>query len=144
MSIYMATTKKSPEQTAGQISSLLAAVGAKSVLTEYEDDGKAIGIAFRLLRGGQLLSFSLPVRWEPVLKAMENDKRTPNHLCHEDQAKRVAWRQIFRWVQAQLALIDVGCVEPEEVFLPYLQVDKTGQTLFEKLNNNQFLLTDGK
>lgn len=36
------------------------------------------------------------------------------------QAKRTAWRQILRWIDAQLALIEVGQASAFEVFMPYL------------------------
>ena len=39
-------------------------------------------------------------------------------------------RAVRDWVRAQLALIEAGCVQIEEVFLPYM-VGTNGQTLFE-------------
>ncbi len=141
MAIYMATTQISAKKTAAQLTEILASVGAQAVMTEYDENSEVKSVAFRLIRNEQVMNFSLPVRWTVVLKAMNKDKRTPGHLCRNDQARRVAWRQIFRWVQAQLALIEVGCVKVEEVFLPYLQIGKNGQTLFEKLEvSPQFLL----
>ena len=62
----------------------------------------------------------------------------------EIQAKRVSWRQILRWVEAQLALTYTNMVKVEEVFLPYIQVNVEGQTLFEKLENNKFKMLEHK
>jgi hypothetical protein len=42
----------------------------------------------------------------------------------------VAWRQILRWVQAQMALVETKMVKVEEVFLPYIQ-GPGGQTVYE-------------
>ena len=56
----------------------------------------------------------------------------------EIQAKRVAWRQLLRWVEVQLAFTRTNMVKVEEVFLPYVQVNIDGQTLFEKLENTNF------
>jgi hypothetical protein len=53
------------------------------------------------------------------------------------QAKRVAWRQILRWVEAQLALTETKMAKLHEVFMPYLIVDK-GQTIFEKLESQNW------
>ena len=56
-------------------------------------------------------------------------------------AKRVAWRQILRWVQAQLAMIDTGMVKSEEVFLPYAMVNASdGQkTMYEAMAERKFM-----
>lgn len=45
-------------------------------------------------------------------------------------AERVVWRQLLRWIQSQLAMIDTGMVEATEVFMPYIQVEP-GLTLWE-------------
>jgi len=85
----------------------------------------------------------LPIRWQPVLNAMNNDRYTPNSLCNESQARRVAWRQILRWVQAQIALIETGMVELKEVFLPYILLNiKTGETLYSRLETNKYKLIE--
>ena len=54
------------------------------------------------------------------------------------QAERVAWRILKDWVEAQMALLDIEMVRFEEIFLPYIEVQ--GQTVFEKLEEKQFLL----
>jgi hypothetical protein len=46
-------------------------------------------------------------------------------------------------VQAQLALIETGMVQTQEVFLPYLMVSPT-QTAFEQFAENGRLLTAAK
>jgi hypothetical protein len=61
-----------------------------------------------------------------------------------EQAERVAWRQLLRWVQAQLAMIDTGMVRTEEVFMPYIVVNAaTNQTLFERMVETQFKMLEG-
>ena len=47
-----------------------------------------------------------------------------------EQARRVAWRQLLRWVQAQMAMIQCGMAESGEVFFAYLQ-SPCGQSIFE-------------
>ncbi|GAG18875.1 unnamed protein product, partial [marine sediment metagenome] len=54
----------------------------------------------------------------------------------EEQALRTAWRQVLRWIQAQIAMIDSEIVSTEEVFMPYLQIKENGQTLFEVFQSN--------
>jgi len=55
----------------------------------------------------------------------------------------VAWRQILRWIEAQLALVDTEMVQIQEVFMPYLQMN-TGQTLYEKLEETKFKMIEYK
>lgn len=43
------------------------------------------------------------------------------------------------WVEAQMALLDIEMVRFEEIFLPYIQTE-TGQTVYERLEEKQFLL----
>lgn len=131
----MASTKITCAKTAGEIMQVLSRSGATKIMSEYEAM-EAVGISFIVIREKEL-AFKLPIRWKPVLKAMMDDKKTPSHLCHNDQAKRVAWRQVLRWIEAQMALINTGMANIEEVFMPYLLISPT-ETLYEKLAENKF------
>ena len=46
------------------------------------------------------------------------------------QAERVAWRQVLRWVEVQVAMIDCGMADPAEVFLPYA-ITASGRTVYQ-------------
>ncbi len=136
MSLYMETTKISAERTAQEIGGLLAEAGATAVLTEYGKDRKICGLAFKLRVGDREVPFSLPARSEPVFRYLQKRRspiwRQKKEREDREQAERVAWRQLLRWIQAQLAMIDTGMVQASEVFLPYVQVGPT-QTLYERL-----------
>jgi hypothetical protein len=136
MSFYMATTQIAPEKTAMETSSLLSKFGANQVLTSYED-GETVGLSFCIQKNGARIPFKLPIKWQPVMIAMQNDRSTPRHLCNKDQAIRTAWRLVFRWVQAQLALVEAGAVELEEVFLPYAET-RNGMTVYEIYSESKF------
>lgn len=138
MSFYMATTQIASEKTAMEISKLLAMAGAKQTLTSYSDDGEAEGLSFTIERNNVKIPFKLPVNWRAVMIAMQNDKKTSRSLCNKNQASRVAWRLILRWVQAQLALVEAGAVKIEEVFLPYAQ-QSNGQTIYQSFVEKKFL-----
>ena len=47
-----------------------------------------------------------------------------------EQAERIAWRQMFWWLKAQLALVDMGMVESAEVLMPYM-LAPDGRTFFD-------------
>src|SRR6266478_5746936 len=55
-------------------------------------------------------------------------KRGRENTYGYEQAYRVAWRNILDWVQAQMALLEIGMAKIEEVFLPYMQ-DREGAAI---------------
>lgn len=143
--LFMETTEITAERSAGEISSELIKGGATQIATDFTE-GKITGLRWTMRAGGRDLLFSMPARVQPVydlLLSRRSDKG--RWISVEDAAKlrskadRVAWRQLLRWVQAQLAMIDTGMVEASEVFLPYLD-DGTGQTLFLRFKESEFKL----
>lgn len=140
MTLYMETTKIPAEKTAQEIVHLLSQAGASSVLTEYKDK-KIAGLAFRIVVKGNQIPFLLPVKIEPVWKQLQQNRapmnRAKNAERDREQAERVAWRQILKWIQAQLALIETDMVSVAEVFLPYAQVGPS-ETLYQRLESKGF------
>jgi len=139
MAILNYTTTISTEKTASEIQKKLAITGAEAVLSEYDKDGVMCAMSFRI-RG---LYFRLPINIEGTYQAMNKDRRIPNRLKTYEQAARVAWRIIKDWIEAQIAIIQAGQAEIEQVFLPYAQ-NQLGQTLYEVIKENEFKqLTEG-
>lgn len=137
------TTKIDVEKTIGEITKSLSSHGASQIMTDYKE-GIINLISFGMVIGeGQRIGFKLPCDWRPVLEVMKQDPKVSARLCDQIQAVRVAWRIVKDWVVAQMALVDTGMVKTEEVFLPYL-VTGNGQTLFQKLSNDKFMLGSGK
>jgi len=131
--LFMETTKIEPEQTVAQIQKVLGQYGAGAVMTEY-DKGEVVALTFKVKLNEKYLPFKLPCRWESIDRTlMLRRKRLRNTDEIKKQAKRIAWRQILRWVEAQMALVETDMVKIQEVFMPYIQVSIGGQTLFEKL-----------
>lgn len=139
--MYMETTKISPERTAGEIQALLAKAGADQIATSYEA-GEISGLRWTMKINGRSVPFLLPVRIDPVFKILNGRRRhsydrSNNAERDHEQARRVAWRQLLRWIQAQLAMIETGMLEPEEPFIPYVEIDY-GTTLFTRLRATEF------
>lgn len=139
--IFMETTRIEPSQTVGEIQKLLGEYGASAIRTDY-DYGEVIAVSFTVTINGDQIPFRLPCRWEAIKNTFESRRkrrygrgRPAGDLTA--QAKRVAWRQILRWVQAQLALTETKMAKLHEVFMPYLIVDK-GQTIFERLESQNW------
>ena len=131
----METTEIAPEKTAAEITHLLVQSGARQISLDYDAQGKLSGLRWVFPVGELPVSFTLPARVEPVYQVLlKRRKGYLDHVTRERlrlQAERVAWRQLLRWVQAQLALMDTGMVQAQEVFLPYLVQPGSNQTLFE-------------
>lgn len=131
----MESTKIAAEKTAAEIGQLLSYAGATKIMTEYANK-EITGLVFVLPVGAVSIPFVLPVRTESIFTII-NKRRKPNVrekwvAVDREQAGRIAWRQLLRWVQAQLALIETGMVKNLEVFLPYARMNG-GQTFFEKI-----------
>jgi len=137
--IFMASTGISAEKTAGEISQILSRSGlVKYIQFEY-DNGDISGVSFIIMNGETRVPFRLPARVDAMLTAMKNDRKTPRHLCNLDQARRVEWRQLLRWVEAQMARVETGSADMKEIFFPYL-IGTGGKTLYEIAEQNQFLI----
>ena len=138
--LYLQTTEVPAGKSAGEIVAVLVQGGAREILTQYGPDQKLVGIRFSLEpKKGQTQIYSLPARTNAVYKILSEQKC----YAYDDsklkaQAERIAWRLLLRWVQSQLALIEVGMVEVEEVFLPYRQ-GKDGRTFWELVQAGQQL-----
>ena len=135
MGLFMETTKIPAERTAGEIVSVLILAGAAEVSQKFEKQ-KLVGVRWTMNIEGVERLFELPARIEPVekmlLKKISVRNREKMAAAVRQQAERVAWRQLLRWVQAQVALIDTGMVESGEVFSPYMQV-RPGLSMYKAL-----------
>ena len=132
------TTTISPHKTLAEIQEELATHGARKIMTEYGDRGEATGLQFMIDSDAGLLPIRLPVDVAAVQKVLERD-----HAPKRDraQAERVAWRNIYHWVRAQMALLETRMVSMDQIMLPYVTSGET--TLYEHIKQNQFRLLAG-
>jgi len=138
--LFMETTEVPAERTAADISSVLIQSGASQIATDYEQ-GKITGLRWSMRVCGRDLLFAMPARVEPIYEILRKRRSGPMFDADKEKlrakAARVAWRQLLRWTQAQMAMIECGMAEPSEVFLPYLQTPG-GQSLFEAFKGSEF------
>ena len=131
--LFMETTEVPAETTDAQIITELVKAGATQVNTEYTE-GLITGLRWIMRIAGQDALFAMPARVAPIERILL--KRRVGYLDSNTrakiaaQARRVAWRQLLRWTQAQLAMIECGMTEAGEVFFPYLQTP-TGASIFD-------------
>ena len=140
------TTKVPVSRTIAQIQAKLVEHGARAVMMEYGDDGRIKALAFNVKMPNRELPIRLPINAGATLKVLQRqaaDREIPVGYAKGDHAYRVAWRNIFHWVSAQLALLETEMVRMEEIFLAYV-ITSDGRTLFERLEEKHFLLGPGR
>src|SRR2546421_3601105 len=150
MAIKNYTSDKPIDRIFAELQHTLGTHGAQQISFDYGDDGKVHDVQFVIKVNDRFLPIKLPARVEKaqaVLKkhwevGMISHKRGKEQTYGSEQAYRVAWRNILDWVQAQMALLEIGMVKMEEVFLPYMQ-DRQGVTYFERMEQRGFLLESG-
>lgn len=140
--LFTYTTTIEPSSTIAEIQQMLVKNGAKSIMTNYTDNGRIESLSFMIEVKGRPRGIKLPCDPRPVLKVLEKQSRegiVPRRLVNEDQALRVAWRIVHYWVKAQMAILETQMVRLEQIFLPYM-VTRSGKTLFEEMDNGDFQL----
>jgi hypothetical protein len=128
--VYLHTTEIPVERTVDEIEKEIARHGATQIRTEWDKDGRVVGLAFLVTFPGKAqYPVSLPCRYEK-LRELLADELTDRQRREwersgrlEATAYRVGWRQLLYWVRAQFALIDLGMGVTAEVFLPYVEVE---------------------
>jgi len=135
MPILNYTTKVPVNRTIGEIQGRLAKYGAKGILCEYDETGEPHQMTFSIDTPHGLVYFRLPANIPGVSKALSDDK------CYRDEAhaRRVAWRILKDWIEAQLAIIEAGMAELSQVFLPYAQTE-SGDTVYEVFKHGDLKL----
>src|SRR5262245_53819852 len=111
MPILNYTTSIEAAKSIGEITGILSRFGARQILTDYDDNGNVSGIAFTILIDGMLLSIRLPCNVDGVFENLRTVKGVPRRLITRLQARRVAWRILKAWLEAQFALYQVGQAE---------------------------------
>ena len=140
--LFMETTSVSAQTTCGEVSQLLIQGGARSISMDYEEGGRIVGMRFLLIVNGVQHAFRMPVRSGPIFKILNGRRKSAydrqvNATKDREQSERVAWRQLLRWTQAQMALLDCGMAAAAEVYLPYL-IDNDGHTVYELFEESRF------
>jgi hypothetical protein len=130
------------DKTLTEIRKKLAATGCKGVVVSYAADGTPEAVVFVIATRYGERSFRLPARAEAVeatLKRQAQKGKVPRRLATREQAARVAWRITKDWLEAQLAIVESGMVELDEVMFPYM-LDARSRTAVEAYREQQIQL----
>jgi hypothetical protein len=143
MPILNYSTSIEVSKTMGEITGILVKAGARQILTNYDDNGRPLGLAFLCETQLGPRHFVLPVNADKVLKVLESQKIKESRFRTPEHADRVAWRIMKDWVEAQLAIIETEMVTLDQVMLPYMR-DEKGHTVYDLYINEQLALPKGK
>lgn len=145
MALKNYTTDIPAEKSIAEIEKNLAANGVNRVMKEYGPTGKVERLTFSIKIVDRDLPFQLPAKVSRVLEMLhvqraEAQRKRQRHLpqANESQAERTAWRILRDWVDAQMALVQIGQATLPEVFLPYLYDMEKAETLYERLQRTKF------
>jgi len=130
------STKIDAEKTASAIVGLLVGKGARAVLMDYDGQGHVVALSFKVDTPHGSLPFTLPVDVEACRKILYRQhlaRQGPSRSqTTEEHARRVAWRIVKDWVEAQMALLETEMVKLEQIFLPYMRT-ASGETLYDRM-----------
>lgn len=148
ITLYSETTEISVNKTCAEIEDELLKYGVRQMWKRYNENGEVEGIAFVLQEDGNDIAIKLPFNWQAVQQLAREGLTKYAKTKQEDQARRVAARQMLRWVQAQLAFRQTKMVTIMQIFLPYVVVDDKETTLFEQVQEiggvSRLMLTSGR
>lgn len=142
MTIKNYTASKTPVKYAAEIEQILIEHGAAAIQKDIAD-GKIIALRFAVPTNVGRVSIQLPVNVDAVFKILEKDKKINRNVkVTFEQAEKTAWANLRDWVAAQMALISIGMVSMDQVFLPYV-IGPDGRTLYEVAASKGFYLKEG-
>lgn len=130
MSILNYTTKVEAAKSIEEIQRILAQHKARSITTDFDDNGNVSGIKFVITMEKLPITIRLPVNVEGVYGSLRTAKGISGKSKTMLQARRVAWRILKDWLEAQLALAMVGQAEMAQVMMPYA-IDSKGTTAYQ-------------
>ena len=147
MALLNYTTSVPANRSLAEIQQALVKGGARSVMVDYDDAGQPSALVFALRTPLGNASFRLPANVAAVEKLLAGtgarSHRAGAKVSDAEHARRVAWRVIKDWVEAQLALVETHMASLDQVMFPYLQVE-SGATLYEAYRDRQLALPSSK
>ena len=139
MAIKNYTTTIDVYKSLGEIQGALASHGARKIMVDYDSAGQPVGLLFGIETPEGPRGFCLPANVKGVRAVFDRQKVK----AQPGQAERTAWRNVRDWIMAQMAIIEAGQVQLDEVFLPYL-TDGRGRTLYQLYQGGQLALGSGE
>ena len=134
------STRIEAHRTVSEITAILVRHGASRIMQEYDGSGNIVALKWSLAGRYGTLGYAMPVNYEAVYEVLTEEGRIfkGDAERRKEQARRVAWRILKDWIEAQIALLESGMVEMEEIFLPYMLAGDSDRTLYNALVAGEF------
>lgn len=138
------TTEVPATRSIADICAMLQEGGAIAILMENDANREISAISFKLNTTFGEQAFSLPANVAAVQLALNAQIMHEQKHCrgkrkiprsfynNKAQATRIAWRIVKDWLEAQLAIHQLGAAKLEQVMIPF-SVDATGKTFYARL-----------
>lgn len=131
MPIKNYTTEVAVSKTMGEITQLLSRKGVSRISTLFDEAGDPTGIGFTMKTEYGLRDFEFIVNYDGVLKVLKAEAQ-PRYQT-KAQASRVGWRIARDWLDAQVALVEIGLASMDQVFMPYMIAGPHGETVYSMI-----------
>jgi hypothetical protein len=136
------TTSIPAAKSISEIEDMLLQVGAVNFMKRADPVTRQyIEVAFQIEVSGIAVSYRLPARMDSISQMLasqynrEHSRKAKDAEEFEKQAYDTAWRILRDWVDAQIEIIRIGMVQAEEVFLPYMLMDRN-TTVYDRFIND--------
>lgn len=135
------TTQIEADKTLGEITAMLMRAGARSIGTDFSEDGRVGAMTFTIKTPYGMRSFRMPVESKRVLAVLQKNAQ-PKYRTIE-QAERVAWRIVKDWLEAQLALVQLSLISIDQAMLGFMQIrDGRPETAYQLYASEQLALPE--
>lgn len=137
------TTSIDVNKTLGEIQGMLSRARARSITVDYGADGQPTAVSFVVQTSFGERAFELPANVEAVWKKLTDQYKrgqVQRRFTMREQAARVGWRIVRNWLEAQLAMIDVGMMNLEQVMLAHMLVGPEQRALYDVMVDRQLAL----
>jgi hypothetical protein len=138
------TTTIDPSKSATECMGMLAGAGARKISIDMESK-IPVGLSFVIKTRWGDRAFDMPANIEGTYQALVRARRNggiPPKYVTREQAARVTWRVLKDWLEVQIAMIEAGLADIEQIMLPYVLVEP-GKTLYAVYGEQQPALEAG-
>lgn len=142
------TTIVNAQKTISEIEEYLVQIGASKILKDYDDKGEVLSISFMINFEEREVPIRLPSRIDRIPAAIRriynthditSGQRTLLNRAMKDseQARRIGWRIIKDWLEAQMTIMMLDQINMMEALLPFT-VWKGNKTMYELIEESGF------
>ncbi len=144
MNIKNYTSTVPASRSLSKIEQLLIEAGATNITKDIENGAvKQIHFLIKESNFSQPILIRLPIEIDVVYKILRDEIKKPRRGTLDklrDQATRTAWKIVADWLEIQLTMIKFKQRKLIQIFLPDAVDQKTNQTFFQIIENNNYNL----